>query len=440
MVLRRVTIESLPDEVLLEIFYAYKLKPPLFWQLHHGWLRLVHVCRRWRLVIFASPHRHLQVDFNDHMANIREGHFDNFFAALERRDRVRDIRVRVISLPRLEWERISTVAQGPFPALTSLEVSQSDGLASGDIFFNAAPNLQLLSLRGFSIPRRLGSATHLRSLDLFNIPSSGYMPPETMATCLSALSQLESLTVNFEPPMPRPKQRNRPVPPPTRFTLPALTSFDFRGVSEYLEVLTARIDPPALEHFDVMFFHQLVFDIPQIVQFLGHQDFNLCRLPSLVLRFEVPLYASIIGCDGSRSVVYRILCDRFDRQVSSIAQICNQIVSFRSSVESLNIWCYLEGIPHSEDDVDPIAWLQLFHSFTSVKSLQIAAELEPSIAHTLQGLSEESAAKVFPSLGNLSIVGDVSLADETTQQGIQSFVAAHQHSGRPVTVSRRKSS
>jgi hypothetical protein len=49
---RNVTIGTLPDEVLLEIFSFYMAKSRSM----EGWITLVHVCQRWRNVIFASPH------------------------------------------------------------------------------------------------------------------------------------------------------------------------------------------------------------------------------------------------------------------------------------------------------------------------------------------------------------------------------------------------
>jgi hypothetical protein len=257
-----------------------------------------------------------------------------------------------------------------------------------------------------------------------------------MATTLSAMPQLECIIVDFESPIPRPKRRNRPVPSLTRFVLPALTWLTFKGVSEYLEVLAARIDAPLLEHFEVTFFHQLVFDTRQIIRFFGHQNFKLFRPSGLTLCFDLALGASIIFDDPmSYPTGYRmwdIRCKKLDWQVFSIAQICSQILSFRPSVESLNIQRF--GVPHSEDEIDPMVWLQLFHSFTSVQSLEIPAALGQSIAPTLQRLTEESAAEAFPSLRSLSIVGDsdMSPADETMQQGIQPFVAARQDSGRPL--------
>jgi hypothetical protein len=319
--------------------------------------------------------------------------------------------------------------------LTSLHIAQYDGLVSGDIFLNGSPpTLQHLDLEGISIPRRLGSATHLRSLHLADIPKSGYIPPETVATSLSALPQLEFLTIRFECRTPQPKRRNRPVPPPTRFILPALTRFTFKGVSEYLEVLTAQIDAPLLECFDIDFFDQPVFDIPQIIRFFGHQDFKLFRPSSLTLLFFPG--ASTIGYDlkdPQRSPTWHICCPRLDWQVFSITQICSQILSFRSSVESLNIrydrW-HSDSLREEDSEIDPTLWLQLFHSFSSVQSLEIS---EPFIAAVLPLLTGQAAADVLPSLHTLFVLGHVS--DEIVHQNIQSFVAARQRSGRPVTVS-----
>jgi hypothetical protein len=79
-------------------------------------------------------------------------------------------------------------------------------------------------------------------------------------------------------------------------------------------------------------------------------------------------------------------------------------------------------------------WLQLFRSFSSVQSLILDIELEQFIAAMLQGLTRESATEVLPSLHSLSIMGDMS--DKPAQQGgIQSFIAAYQHSNHPVTFS-----
>ncbi|KAH9959492.1 hypothetical protein BGW80DRAFT_1256461 [Lactifluus volemus] len=349
------------------------------------------------------------------------------------------------------WEEIVTEIQGPFPALRSLWFdSRAEMFTLPDSFLNGSGAPSLLQHLTFwaisfpSLPRLLLSTGDLTSLRLFNIPDSGYISPVAMATSLSALPKLELLLINFKSPTPHPQRRDRPVPPSTRFVLPTLTELRFQGVSEYFEVLAAQFDAPRLDHFKMKFHHQpeLVFDIPQTIRFFGHIIWF--RPSSLALKFDLFCNAFILfpsntmpHSAGPR--LWNIMCERLDWQVSSVAQICSQILHLRSSVESLNIGLGpLSGLSEwvLQDDIDSTLWSQLFHSFTSVHSLDIHAPLERFIGAALQGLTEESAAEVFPSLHSLSIVGKSS--DETVHQGIQSFIAARQHSSHPVAICCRE--
>ena len=45
------TVSGLPDDVLLEIFHFHVDRAPN----EDAWYTLVHVCRRWRCIVFASP-------------------------------------------------------------------------------------------------------------------------------------------------------------------------------------------------------------------------------------------------------------------------------------------------------------------------------------------------------------------------------------------------
>ena len=136
---------------------------------------------------------------------------------------------------------------------------------------------------------------------------------------------------------------------------------------------------------------------------------------------------------NSHSCQWYIPCERLDWQVFSLAQICSQILPFRSTVtvNSLIIESWSRPDP---DNMDPTLWLQLFHSFPSVQRLTIPVKMEPFIAAALQGLTGESAAEVFPSLHSIFIIRNKS--DEAAQQGIQSFIAARQHSSHPVVLFR----
>jgi hypothetical protein len=474
-VLKRLTIRSLPDEVLLEMFQFHRatcIDTPIDW--HGTWQRLVHVCRRWRNVVFASP---LSLDLRLYcgpetpvrrMLNVwpalpldiyffdnswERGHpdwedrWDNVIAAMECHDRARQIKFFDISSSL--WPQVSKMMQESFPALTKVHLfcEPDPGYVPvlPDTFLNgSAPCLQRLVLRRISFPslrRFLLSTSDLTTLRLLKIPNDGYISPEAMATSLSALTKLEILHIKFASPTPQPKRRTRRPPPHTRSVLSTLTSLEFRGVSEYLEVLVAQIDAPMLEQFRTSFFNQLVFDIPQISRLIG--DLRIPRPSGLSLRFlqedqtSVCFTWSRTGSHGEPCLYMAVLGEGLDWQVFSAAQICNQILPLCSGVEWLNVeygdrWGNIEPPPRmGPDDMDHRRWLQLFHSFISVKRLEISDELEPFIAATLQGLTEDSATGVFPTLNSLSIVGNTS--DRAAQEGIESFVTSRQHSDHPVS-------
>jgi hypothetical protein len=378
----------------------------------------VHVCQRWRYLVFESPIRlSLQlyctektpvrkllyvwpsslpftIRFHHHQPVV-DG-FDNIVAALKHCNRVRQI--HITNTVDHSWGEIVTEMQGPFPALRYLWLdSIREMLTLPDSFLNGpAPCLQDLTLRAISFPslsRLLLSTGGLISLRLFDIPTSGYISPVTMATCLSALPKLESLSIDFKSPTPHPQPRDRPVPPPTQFVLPALTELGFQGVIEYFEILTGCIDAPLLDYSNTTFksFHQpeLFFDIPQTIRF-----FNNLRWPrpsSLALRFNSPYDASLLFSPNTtpHARYYQTrswnIIGRLDRQVSSVAYICSQILHFRSSVESLRIQCSAHLDPEwiLQDEINSTLWSQLFHSFTFVHNLDISVRLEPYIAAAL---------------------------------------------------------
>ena len=54
------TINHLPDEMLLEIFDSYRQITDQYdhqWRKKHVWFNLTHVCRKWRAIMFASSSR-----------------------------------------------------------------------------------------------------------------------------------------------------------------------------------------------------------------------------------------------------------------------------------------------------------------------------------------------------------------------------------------------
>ena len=250
------SIDVLSDDVLLDIFNFYANHPSddesrTEKNAIEAWQLLVHVCRRWRSVVFGSP-QHLNLHLVCTQGTTRdmvdiwppflliimdganasiaqaEG-MDNIVAALERSDRVDNIR---LSGPdSILFERLSTAMQEPFPKLTSLELcslqtdraSASTSVLPNSFLGGSTPHLRLLRLSGVPFPGLLNlllSATRLVQLDLLDTPHSAYISPEAMAPALSAMTSLKSLQIRFRSRRSHPNQESRPLPPPWPASMP----------------------------------------------------------------------------------------------------------------------------------------------------------------------------------------------------------------------------
>jgi hypothetical protein len=278
---RRVTIDMLPDLALIEIFDFY------VGDLISAWHTLVHVCRKWRNIVFGCPRRlnlHLlchpgtpvretlnawpvlPIYIRDHVWRtwVDAG---EIVAALEHNNRIVEVtlgsdRDTIFSslFSSSQMEEVLVAMQQPFPALRRLHLlfkPETTAVIPASFSGGSAPDLQELLLKRFpfpGLPKLLLSATRLVKLDLWDIPHSGYILPEVMATCLSVSTRLQYVRIKFESPRSRPDLKIRRPPPPTRFLLPVLTKLEFKGVAEYLEDLVARIDAPLLDKLEITFF------------------------------------------------------------------------------------------------------------------------------------------------------------------------------------------
>jgi hypothetical protein len=362
---------------------------------------------------------------------------DNILAALEHSDRVRGI-----SLYNIMTSQTSFVAamQGRFPALEQvflqsmpMPIHETVPALPNTFLGGSAPRLRSLTLERIpfpTLPKLLSSSNDLVHLCLSRIPHSGYMSPEAIATSLSALTSLTHLFIDFESPASFPDPR---PPPLTPAVLPALSYLFFRGISGYFEDLVARISAPLLDYIDITLFNQLVFDIRELPRFIHHapilMSYKRAKMEidaDRVLIKVRPLKAEV----GVGTLAFGISCKRVDWQVSSMAQICSQFSSLFSGIEQLAIQ---EGISWSEStsslevDMDDTQWLELFHSFTAVKTLRVSRRLQSLILPALQELGGESATEVLPTLENLYLLG-------SDQSAIERFVAARQVSDHPVAV------
>jgi hypothetical protein len=272
----------LPDDILLDIFDFYRTDP-----IYHPWIwvSLVHVCRRWRQIIFASVRR-LDLQFlSKPRTRVRElleflppampimvcnccssrtqqsptlscEDGNQVLSAIEQRDRVRWICLLDISSSLLE--KMVKMMQETYPTLEHLCLWADDEIAPvlpEEFLGGSAPCVETFWLRGIpfpDIPKLLLTMNDLVYLRLDDIPDSGYISPETMVTALATCGMLETLIVEFKPGDPHPDLTRQEITSITRIFLPALTFFTFSGNGRYFDNFVPRIESPNLGLNDYM--------------------------------------------------------------------------------------------------------------------------------------------------------------------------------------------
>ena len=362
---------------------------------------------------------------------------DNIIAVLERSDRV--CLIELLDIPSFQLEKVSAAMQGPFPELANLNIRSYGELVPvlpDSLLGRSAPRLQLLQLHGIlfpSLPRLLLSATHLINLRLENIPHSGYFSPEALVTALSTLISLGSFKLEFQSPLSHPDWVNRRPPPPTRSVLPVLTLLTFKGVSEYLDDLAARIDAPQLDTLYITLFNQIFFDTPHFIQFINHTP-KLKALEEAHLTFgdDASISLSSPTPDYRGSLAVKIPCRELDWQVSSLEQVCNSCLPPLSALEGLYICEALYSYPDWKDNIEDTLWLELLHPFTTVKKLYLTEEFARRIAPAL--LVGGRATEVLPTLQDILL--DEALLPGAIRESIGQFVETREDvTGHPIAIS-----
>ena len=445
-------IDVLPDEILLEIFDFYMETYALYTiqRRTKAWQLLVHVCRRWRVLVLGSPRRlNLQLyikpgtparytlDVWPALPLIVEGKIgsssdtDNVITVLGQSNRV--CQVNLSGFVGWKLEKILVVMQVPFPELTDLQFrsnSKTLPVIPDSFLGGSAPRLQYFELNGIpfpGLPKLLLSATHIVSLWLLNIPHSGYFSPEATVALLSVLSRLEWLTLDFQSPQSRPDWETRRPPPSERSIIPALISLRFKGATEYLEDLVAHIDTPQLDDMRITFFNQIDFDIPRLAQFINRTP----RLMNHDAHVQFDDYrARVVLRPEFRTLEIGISCKEPDWQLSSIEQVCNSSFNSISTVEALYIERQYVDLVWKDDAIENTLWLQLLLPFTAVENLYLSEEFAPGIAAALQELVGDRITEVLPNLQNIFVE-----PSGPFQVNIGPFVTARQLSDHPIVIS-----
>ena len=412
------SIHILDDDSLLNVFYLYR---PAIFNGDDGdiriarvtgewWYKLTHVCQRWRKLVLGSasylglclvctsgkpvadmlahfPPLPLLIDYDDESDNIGTEDEEGIALALEQRDRVCRIRLRmpVLNLRKL---LLLMAIQEEYPVLEYMIVGP---VAKGDPALMLpgtlqAPHLHHLRLSGFTFPSRprlLTTAMGLVTFRLYIEHRFTDLRPIVLLQSLSSMPQLETFGIAFSHPFPNCEVERQLMHTPitTQANLPNLRQFLFRGVTAYLEALVRRITAPSLNKLEMEFFEHLTFSVPHLLQFM-HTTENL-RFSHGRLRFfndhvavnmnpheEAKMYAFSI----------HIYCWHLDWQVSSMVQIFDSLSQISSVVEHLALEHGVHSRSSEEhNEVDRTEWRNLFRSFRNVKTLRVDHGLSRSL-------------------------------------------------------------
>ncbi len=260
------------------------------------------------------------------------------------------------------------------------------------------------------------------------------------------MPQLEMLVIHFSIPIlnrdvERAERQLTHTPITTPITLPNLRWLQFNCVSAYLEAIICRITTPRLEHLRIEFFVQPTFSVPRLVQFLN--TIESLRFDSVELEFsdERVHMASYLGESGTTALSIKVSCWHLDWQLSSVAQISNELSQVFSAVDYLS----LQHKAHSQsseehNQVDRSELRKLLKSFSNVEILfvedglveEVSRCLREEITRRLQLGDGELPLELLPRLKNLTY-----FRSDTAGDAFTSFIDARKNAGRPVTLVRR---
>ena len=452
---RRATISVIPGDVLLDIFDFYRKNHNYSFRPVWEWHVLVHICRRWRQVIFGSPHRlNLQILCTNRTPVQRNLDIWPAFpivlcyeflggngpkglgdvnAALEHPDRVCNVKLKATGS---QLVTVVTVMQEPFPVLTHLEITSWDGTAvvlPAEFLGGSAPCLQEIYLYGVrfpALPSLLLSTNDLVALTLRGVSQAGYISSEAMIVGLAALTRLETLTIGIQSVTPR-LDHIRP-PPKTRTVLPALTSFTFQGAYEHLEDLVAQIESPQLDQIRVTYLNRLVdVSVAQLSEFVDRSmgpKFRRARVGYVgdCMSFSISRYANHPYSDwhSARTIVS---CEGISWEVPHVTLILGQFSATLATIIHLEL--VQLGEARELENISDVEWLHLLNQFPATQTLLVSWELAGFVALALEHITGEMVAELLPSL-------DLICLEDQRESSVNNFefVAARRLSDRPVTV------
>ncbi|KAF8484039.1 hypothetical protein DFH94DRAFT_337870 [Russula ochroleuca] len=463
------TINNLPDELLVEIFDFYRQDKPdnvsdyHWWSIKLEWFKLIHVCKRWRTVVFASSSR-LDLCFvlpktGGHMKTILSRHFPplpidirtnrailanqakdvaRIYSALKHPDRIR--RVSFIETTTV-LDKLLKAIKFPLPALESLELRDKyDRALKIPATFLKGSYLHLRTLKlhpiRVSLPtisRLLSSVPALTCLCLLIDTNVASGPPPAMLLLLSHLQgmpclrrlDLELTRFFGEPSQPTNSKEN--------FTLSNLTSFRYRGHSAFLNTLIAGFTAPSLRDIFIRLHDMILSPIPHLSRFIEDTKEH-CRAVQVDLE-QASFRLLLLGPGPFEYAGHDSLHFTLSSPLSpeSMTQMSSAFYSKLITTEELTV----NFLDDADAEEEVIPWRRFFLQFPRVKALRMYGTNNRRVASALHQDYGEHNLAILPALEEIELCMSSSSTSEDHASELaifEPFVSARQQAGLPVKV------
>jgi hypothetical protein len=469
----RPTAQTLPDDVLLEIFHCHRQAVIEYGQ--WKWHRLTQVCRRWRSIIFAYP-RHLDLrivsTYNKSIRNapklwpdlpviiwypyppapfhptLNSSDEDNIFEIFKNPARICEID---LDISRTQLAKYASLLEEPFPALDHLRLRSQDGVLRGfldpivlPIYFlnHSAPQLRVLRLKGTTIPTlpRLLSSNNLVSLGLEEM--THFPAAEDLTMALSTATQLKSLVLGFHSDTTfhlfRP-QLGSPSSSSSRIVLPSLTRFQYRGESPYLRYFDSRINTPIIENINLLPFCKSRYDNTNgLCELFGLGELlrsSRCRATHLHFSTSYIVFSHHFSRILSTSGVFSFwLPFRDDINILELLLVA-QVYRGMESQDALPKVTHLEIDDGPYYEQFPTRWLHLLRALTGLTTLYVSSTLSSLIVSALAQVTGETIREILPALKELHFgIG----TPPSTTVPLAPFIAQRRRCGLPISIHFRK--
>jgi hypothetical protein len=408
------TINHLPGEVLLEIFDFYRQSIDPYdhqWKKKYAWFNLAHVSRNWRAVVLASSSRldlgitvgpekpdHIKtilsglmpifIDYKNMHGAVTDGALWRMYAALEHRDRVREIEFEGSSA---NFDKFFKETKCAFPVLESLFLCfghDRESIKLPDAFLGqdpSDPSLRRLRLERVYFPSISGfllSATALTDLFLridtvFGVDTVFGQPASsktTLLACLQGMPCLRSLELSTYLYLSSPPPTPRDIVP-----LSKLTRFRYHGQSNVLSAL-AGISAPCLRDVDIQFsdmFWLSIVHLPLLNDIEEHWHALHVTFQRSTSRFSLMTQSeSISHCHPRFNLGFLHNC------ITSMLSKGGGLLERLATVEELRV-------KFEFNKMDPnalmycIPWREFFQKFPRVKVLRVEGADDSCIARIL---------------------------------------------------------